>query len=90
MHFLNHVKAWGLNLTYFSPFLGPAFFCIVVIFSHAVSCQMMVSGGSMLIDLELAIPRRRLPLFPLALTKVPETMLAGIPVQIIMSGWKSG
>lgn len=38
--------------------------------------------------LELVIPRRRLPLFPLALTKVPETMLSGIPVQIIMSGWK--
>lgn len=90
MHFLNHGKAWGLNLTCFSPFPGPAFFCIVVILSHAVSCQMMVSGGSMLIDLELVIPRRRLPLFPLAPMKVSETMLPGIPVQIIMSGWKLG
>lgn len=90
MHFLNHGKAWGLNLTYFSPFPGPAFFYIIVIPSHAVSCQMMVSGGSMLIDLELAIPRRRLCLFPLALTKVPEMILAETPEQFIMSGWKLG
>lgn len=47
---------------------------------------MIVHGGSMLIDLKLVFAMRKLPLFPLALTKVPETMfngLAGISVWAI-------
>ena len=38
-HFLSHGKAWGPDLTSPFRFPGPAFFCIDVILSLAVSCQ---------------------------------------------------